>query len=508
MRKTFTQSMAFLHTWCGLVFGWVLFMILLTGAVAVFYAELTYWLTPEIRGGLKPDPARSLQVGEAYLRAHAADSRLWRVTLPTAREPVIKVSWRDQQGSQPGRRLDPETGREIVRETEGGAFFLEVHQGLYIDRSKNPAGLFVVCFAGMAMIVACVSGVVVHKRILKDLFLFRPRASRHRAWLDAHNLMGVLALPFHVMMAFTGVLLLYWLFIPSAAEVLYRGGNPEFRREANAQEYRQLGGEPGAPAPIAPLQAYVDRAEAQIGRGRTAYVYVRDPGRANAVIEVYRERTDRVSQQVDQIAFDRDGRVLRSLLIAEKSLPFRLQSFAAAWHWVEWGGNLVRWFYYLAGLMGAGVAGAGLVVFTAKRRRGRQDALWLRAVEKLNVAAVAGACVACVAFLWAERLVPAGAADRVETSAAAFFLAWLATAVHAALRPAGRAWAEQLALAAALCLGAPWLGGHVLRHLAEADWVRLCVDATLTVTGLAFAAAAWRVRAVSGRALQLAPGAA
>ena len=495
MRKTFTLSMTFLHTWGGLVFGWLLFMVLLTGSIAVFAGELTYWLTPEIRGGLRPDAVRSMQIGEDYLRAHAPTSRLWRVTLPTSREPALKVTWKELgEGS---KKLDPETGAEIVRKTEGGSFFLQVHEDFHSNRDKNPTGFFLVCLAGMAMLVASVSGIVVHKRIFKDLFLFRPKTSPHRAWLDAHNVFGVLALPFHMMMAFTGILLLYWLFLPSAAPVVYPGGNSEFRREANAQDYRQVKGEAGDPAPTAPLKFYVDKAESLFGAGRTAYLYVRDPGRTNAVVEVYRERTERVSQQVDQIAMDRNGTVIRSLLIKEKTPLFRLQSFVASWHWIEWGGNLARWFYFLAGLMGAAVTAAGLVVFTAKRRKGAEGQAWFRIVEAVNVAAVAGACIASVAFFWAERLTPVEAAARDDIPVQAFWVVWAAALVHAALRPARQAWVEQLALTALLCLGAPFLQGLVFRDLATADWVRIAVDATFIAGGLCFALAAWKVRTPS-----------
>lgn len=496
MRKTFTQSMAFLHTWCGLVFGWLLFVVLLTGTITVFRGEISYWLTPEIRGGLQVDPVRSLQVGEDYLRAHGPDSRLWRITLPTTREPVLKVNWRDDKGVTQNRRLDPETGQEIVRQTEGGDFYLELHEGFHIDRGENLFGFIVVCLTGMAMLISCVSGIVVHKRILKDMFLFRPEASAHRSWLDAHNLLGVLALPFHMMMAFTGIFLLYWLFLPSAAPVLYKGGNPEFRIEANGQLYRQLKDiEPGAAAPTGPLSLYVDKAEALIGKGRTAYVYVRDPGRDNAVIEVYRERTERVSQQVDQIALDRSGGIIRAQLISRMSIPFQVQSFIASWHWLEWGGNLVRWFYYLAGWMGAGLVAAGCSVFAAKRRRHSEGKAWFQAVEAINVMAIAGVCIACVAYLWIERLTPVGVPGRETIGIQVFCVILGASLVHAALRGSRRAWVEQMALTAILCVGAPLLNGQILRHLASADWVRMSVDAALIATGVCFGAAAWRLRA-------------
>jgi len=505
MKKTFTLSMAWLHTWCSLVVSWALFAVLLTGSICVFQGELTYWLTPEIRAGVTADPHRALEIGEAYLQTHGEGSRLWRVTLPTTREPVVKVTWRTPKGKTEVRRLDPETGAEIRRDTEGGAFFLEMHEGLHIDRDKNLIGFWIVCITGMAMIVACISGVVIHKRILKDLFLFRPRASPHRAWLDAHNVFGVLALPFNVMMAFTGILLLYWLFIPSAADMLYPGRNPEFRREANAQQYRQMKVEPGAPAPLLPLQAYIDRAEAWIGKGRTAYVYIRDPGRENAVIEVHRERTDRVSQQVDQIALSAKGDLIRKLLIAEKSPLFRLQSHMAAWHWLEWGGNLVRWFFFLTGLMSAGLVATGVVVFTEKRAARRGAERWLRWIEKINVAAVAGLCIACAAFLWAERLVPVEIPDRADVPVRAFFIAWIATLAHALLRPPRNAWIEQLGLAALLCLGVPWLHGLALSHLAQGDWVRLVTDGALLAIGLGLGAAAFALAGGRPHRLRSAP---
>ena len=48
MKNTFTQSMAWLHTWAGLIFGWLLFAIFVTGTLAVFDKELDHWMQPEI----------------------------------------------------------------------------------------------------------------------------------------------------------------------------------------------------------------------------------------------------------------------------------------------------------------------------------------------------------------------------------------------------------------------------------------------------------------------------
>ena len=47
MKGNFRQSMKWLHTWVGLVVGWVLFFMFLTGTMGYFYQEITRWMEPE-----------------------------------------------------------------------------------------------------------------------------------------------------------------------------------------------------------------------------------------------------------------------------------------------------------------------------------------------------------------------------------------------------------------------------------------------------------------------------
>ncbi len=489
MKKTFTLSMTFLHTWGGLVMGWLLFGVLLTGSIAVFQDEINLWAVPEIRTGLNPDRATTLQLGVDHLNAQAPDARMWRIDLPRDRDPQLIVAWTTPQGKTTSHTLDPVSGGVIERKTQAGAFYLAYHYMLGIDRNENLAGFMIVGLSGIFMIAACVSGIVIHKRIFKDLFLFRPNASGQRAWLDMHNVLGVLPLPFHLMMAYTGIVILYWIYIPAAVQTLYAGDSVPFRAEAIALEYRGLKAPAGEPAAMLPLPQLMRAAETSMGADKTAYIYVRDPNRGNAVFDAYRDRDDRVTQQVEQVALDGvTGAVLR---IRDDSAISRVQSYIAALHFVEWGGAAVRWAYGLAGMASTGMVAAGLVVFTEKRRRkAGGDAAWLTWVDKINVAAVAGISVACVALLWAERLTPVFP-ERAQIPVLAFYWTWAAMALHAALRPPRKAWGEQFVLAGLLCLGAPLLGGQGWRHLAALDGVRMGMDATLIGTGLLCLAGVW-----------------
>lgn len=42
------RSMAGLHLWAGVVAGWLLYAIFITGGISCFREELTQWLRPEI----------------------------------------------------------------------------------------------------------------------------------------------------------------------------------------------------------------------------------------------------------------------------------------------------------------------------------------------------------------------------------------------------------------------------------------------------------------------------
>src|SRR5690606_10211094 len=58
----------------------------------------------------------------------------------------------------------------------------------------------------MLYAVALVSGVIVLlPTLVKDFFAVRLGRNLKRMWLDAHNVVGIVSLPFHLIMALSGV---------------------------------------------------------------------------------------------------------------------------------------------------------------------------------------------------------------------------------------------------------------------------------------------------------------
>ena len=75
-------------------------------------------------------------------------------------------------------------------------------------------GRWIVGTCALVMLVALVSGIVTHRRIFADFFTFRRPRRSQRGWLDAHNVFGVLALPFHLMITYTGLVTLAPMYMP------------------------------------------------------------------------------------------------------------------------------------------------------------------------------------------------------------------------------------------------------------------------------------------------------
>ncbi|SUY94691.1 Uncharacterized iron-regulated membrane protein [Comamonas testosteroni] len=57
-KGSFRQAQAWLHTWCGLWFSWLLYAVFLTGTLAVFEEPITHWMTPSITPMNRPRPGR------------------------------------------------------------------------------------------------------------------------------------------------------------------------------------------------------------------------------------------------------------------------------------------------------------------------------------------------------------------------------------------------------------------------------------------------------------------
>ncbi|MEX5351926.1 PepSY-associated TM helix domain-containing protein [Pseudomonas juntendi] len=494
MKNSFTQSMAWLHTWAGLIFGWLLFAIFVTGTLAVFDKELSHWMQPEIPA-VQVSQADAAHRAIAYLQAHEPTAGNWGISLPTERSPGLRVSTGDRRHGV-GVQLDPQTGEPIqVRDSVGGNFFFRFHFTLDLPRNW---GIFVVGALALVMLAALVTGIVIHKKIFKEFFTFRP-AKGQRSWLDFHNASAVLLLPFHLMITYTGLVIFMLIYIPAGVDALFDGDTRAyFQAQGNArlEQPRSLARQPGVLVDVAPLLA-----EAQARLGPIGGVNIRNPNTAAARIEVRPELGNRIAlTKGHTMVFD--GVTGELLADVPELRPASLtQRVMAGLHFAQFGGYPMRWLYFLCGLVSCAMIASGLVLFCVKRGRKYASATaqvwpqrWYRLAAVCNVGFISGLVLACAGLLWASRLLPMELAHREAWEVRVFFGSWLLALLHAGVRPARRAWVEQLGLASLLCAGLGVLGAVC----GAGGNLRLGVEATGLALGLGLAVAAWRVACADG----------
>ena len=161
MKNTFRLSMTWLHTWSGLLLGWVLFAIFVTGTATYFRAEITEWMQPELRRG--SSPVDTAAVTWRSLEARAPESTRWFVSLPDDRTTATMAYWQPgTEGKRSGSAtLDPVTGEDVsARDSRGGEFFYRFHFQLQLP---HPWGRYLAGVAAMFMFVALISGVITHR---------------------------------------------------------------------------------------------------------------------------------------------------------------------------------------------------------------------------------------------------------------------------------------------------------------------------------------------------------
>lgn len=148
MTKSFRQSQAFLHTWSGLLLGWVLFLVFVAGTIAFWREGINRWARPEL--ARVEQPLQVLAGAQRFLQGKAPGAKGWSITMASDRVPGAQVFWQPQptKGEGPRRRGRRDTqaliGADgtptVARETRGGSFSIAFILTFTTCRSSGRGG--------------------------------------------------------------------------------------------------------------------------------------------------------------------------------------------------------------------------------------------------------------------------------------------------------------------------------------------------------------------------------
>jgi len=456
MRSETLRTYKTVHTWSGILAALLLFIAFYAGALTMFKAELVGWMRPvplEVAQSVPLSVAPSLI--DRTLALHPAARAQLTVTLNGDR---AALSWPDGLGRTQRAWLDDR--QQLVTEVDHAA-----DAAAFVDMLHMTAGipggyaLGAGIMGGVCLLytLALISGVVVLlPTLIRDLFALRVGKNLKRMWLDAHNAIGILSLPFHLVIAVSVVAFglgdtIYkiqdGLIYHGKLHTMMASQNPYFAEAPHGS------GMPAAPLMPQDIIKRVVSAAPHFVPTSIVYRHVYQPG-ATAFVS---------GSDARQLARD-GGFVLLDAVSGRFVDAEFLPGFGNAWssltsalyalHFGTYGGTTVRVMYLLLGLAGAFLFYSGNLLWIESRRKRMRGGNALprqrRAayvMASLSVGTAWGCVVAISSALVLAKALHGASYGPVQSAYYSVFLSCLGWAL---LRGGARAAVDLSALAAAM----------------------------------------------------------
>jgi len=289
-----------LHGWSATVLALLLYVVMLTGTIIVFDNEIRLWSEglSDMQSPLRHETGPLVERFAA--QTPPALHETVRIGRGTGDNVMLQFSGRatDREGHAHTflRAYEVNPRNNLLIATHAGElgevdlrppsraleeFLVDLHVRLHVP---GRWGLYLSGLAGIAMLVAAITGVMIHRHILKEMFVTERPGKRLVSFRDRHNLAGVWSLPFAVLLAFTGAFLSFAtsLGLPVVAMSAF-GGDQEQAINAVLGERPAFTAEP---APIADIDTVFALAATRMN-SFPGGAEIRHYGTANAEVRTF-----------------------------------------------------------------------------------------------------------------------------------------------------------------------------------------------------------------------------
>jgi uncharacterized iron-regulated membrane protein len=400
------------HTWIGITCGFALFIAFYAGALTMFREPIARWASPPAVGVAAVPLEDAPRLLELVASAHP-EAREEGITLHLRgdeNEPA-RVTWEEDAPHQKGRArehvhwwatLQPDGTllAEQEQPSELSEFIDAIHMRVGIP---EPWGSYFMGVVALLYGVTLIAGVIVLlPSLTRDFLALRVGHNLKRMWLDAHNVVGITALPFHLVIAVTATA---WGFggpLWSAQESVIFGGRQQVVMKRDAERYAapKPTGEAGAMMPPAQL---LQRLKVQVPDFEPKVMTFVNFGDKAAAVKF----TGAEHGYIGDTSFGGvmlsgvTGELVNDRTPSHQDADRRASTTIYALHTGEYGGVTITWAYFFLGFSGAWLFYSGnLLWIETRRKRARQGGgVEQSRSTRLLGSATVGVCLGCVAGL-------------------------------------------------------------------------------------------------------------
>ncbi|WP_217430896.1 PepSY-associated TM helix domain-containing protein [Sphingomonas bacterium] len=345
------------HAALGLLAAALIYVIALTGTLAVIHDQWQRWEQPTVPEFTVLSSAAAQAAMTAAANRGGRTATNVTLQMPTADLPRAIVT------TDAGAWYVDGSGRTAARVAAGWTdFVISLHERLLLPASW---GFAMVGAIGVALASLAATGVLAHPRIVRDAFRLRWQQGAHIARVDWHNRLGVWALPFTVAVALTGAILGLGTIGFVVLADAYAGGSLE-------RAYAPVFGDQPAPdaraAPLPDIAAALAGLRLSAPGATPVSIVVQSPGTRGHAIQILATHRERLIYG-ETYRFDAHGRLLGKVGLSDGAIGQQALASVYGLHFGTYGGLAVELAYLLFGTALCVMTATGPSIWLHKRRR-------------------------------------------------------------------------------------------------------------------------------------------
>ena len=412
-----------LHTWVGICAGILLFICFFAGGLSMFQHDLSKWATP---------PQQSLHTVELHQyndlvsqvqQRYPEAQKSFQINLNSKEFHHAPIQWQPAQ-SQVHDDHDFDTDQSAMLATLKPDGSLQVEQenlsklGWLIEQLHETAGIpgmlghhtlgvYVMGVVSVLYFLALMTGLIVLlPTLVKDYFAIRQGKNKKRFWLDAHNVIGITSLPFHILISVTVIVFAFHDLFYDGLGQLVAKGKPLFERPAAVQIV-----EPVPPLDVEKILLQVQQQAQGYEVSSVSFNNLDQPAKASARVSLYSPDQMLRGDNFDVMFFNpyQPAPYSTANLNTQSSALDQLIRSMFSLHFGNYGGDFTRWLYLALGMGGAFLFYSGNILWIESRVKRQKNPNLAPPAQRKDVQFIAnltiGSCLGTVLGIFMSMLI-------------------------------------------------------------------------------------------------------
>ena len=354
-----------LHSWAGIVTGLLMFIVCFSGSVVVFKNEIDLWANPSLAQLPRADKPAPLDAVLAQLHTRYPGATVETIQLPDTINPHYFAFVREPGAPAASRTklaLRADTGAVVGPvDSQLGQYLRMLHVFLFFGPR------WIVGFLGASMLVLIATGIVIHRKILAELFTQRWGRSLRVVMSDLHKCVGIWGLGFHILIAGTGA----WMGLAPLFEQGYKYLTTPATLTATKPARKA---EASEPVPMQSLDALYAAAQQAAPGLQARYASLQRWGTASASVAFTGSLQGHLLSTARVEANTATGAITRVHDPRTQGFWSQFNGLMEPLHFGDFGGLTLKGLYFVLGMTPAFLSLSGTLIWLDSRQQRRRTA--------------------------------------------------------------------------------------------------------------------------------------